>query len=141
MERVAPKSVDEYIAGFPPDVQDTLRAVRAAIREAAPEAEEVISYQMPAYRLNGWMIYFAGFAKHFSLFCPYSDAILAAFANELRPYKISKSKATIQFPLDRPAPMDLIRRMAEFRAAEFRLREPPKSWARSAGKPRPQQPD
>lgn len=128
-------SVDAYIAGFPPPLQDALATLRALIRQAAPEAEEVISYQMPAYRLNGWMLYFAGFGRHFSLFCPQSEALLHAFAEELKPYRISKSNATIQFPLDRPAPFDLIRRMVDFRAAEYRLKEPPKSWARAKKAP------
>ena len=108
------KTVEEYLATFPCLVQEALRAVRLAIREAVPEAEEVISYQMPAYRLNGWLVYFGGFKKHYSLFAIHSDALVEAFTDELSGYKIAKG--TIQFPLDRPVPVDLIRRMVRHRA-------------------------
>ena len=111
------QSADEYFSAFSADVQEKLRSVRAAIREGAPDAEERISYQMPAYRLNGrWLIYFGGFARHYSLYCPQPDRLLEAFGDELSQYSVSKS--TIKFPLKEPVPVDLIRRMAAHRAAE-----------------------
>jgi uncharacterized protein YdhG (YjbR/CyaY superfamily) len=117
-------TVDEYIASFPSNVQVVLQTIRRAIREAVPEAEEVIGYQMPAYKFHGWLIYFAGFKKHYSLFCPQPDALLEAFKEELSRYEMSKS--TIKFPLDQPVPVELIRKMAKHRAEEYRGREKPK---------------
>jgi uncharacterized protein YdhG (YjbR/CyaY superfamily) len=112
--------VDEYIATFPGNVQEVLEAVRRAIRKALPEAEERISYQMPAYRIPGGWLYFGGFTRHFSLFPGGSDSVLAAFEEELAPYKVSKG--TISFPLDQPPPVDLIGRLARHRAEELRLK-------------------
>ena len=120
MSKASFETVDEYIATFPEDVRNVLETVRRAIREGAPDAEETISYQMAAYRLNGWLIYFAGFKKHYSLFCPGPDALLEAFREELAVYEVSKS--TIKFPLDRPVPEELIRNMARHRAQEARAR-------------------
>lgn len=110
------KTVDEYLATFPDSTQQELREVRRAIREAVPEAEETISYQIPAYRFHGWLIYFAGFKKHYSLFCPRSEALLEAFKDELSAYQIHKS--TIKFPLVRAVPVELISSMAKHLAAE-----------------------
>src|SRR5258708_7207180 len=91
------KSVDEYIASQPKAVQGVLRRVRSVIRKAVPEAEEVISYQIPTYKLPGGpVLYFAGWTEHFSLY-PAGDEIVAKFKDELAPYKISKG--TIRFPL------------------------------------------
>jgi uncharacterized protein YdhG (YjbR/CyaY superfamily) len=118
------KTVDEYLAAFPDSAQEVLRTVRLAIREAVPDAEEVISYQIPAYRLHGWLLYFAGFKKHYSLFCPQPGALFETFKEELSRYDVSKSK--IKFPLDQPVPVELIRNMAKHRAAEYRSRETPK---------------
>jgi uncharacterized protein YdhG (YjbR/CyaY superfamily) len=102
MARTDFESVNEYIAAQPRPVQAILRRVRAAIRKAVPNAEEVISYQIPGYRLNDRMlIYFAGWKEHFSLY-PASDALVAAFKDELGKYK--RSKGTIRFPLDEPVP-------------------------------------
>src|SRR5688572_6106604 len=92
------KSVDEYIATFPEDIQRTLRTVRQTIREAVPDAEELISYQIPAYKLQGWVAYFSGYKNHYSLSCPPPSTVFDAFKAELAPYKTSKS--AIQFPLD-----------------------------------------
>ncbi len=109
------KTVDEYIATFPETVQDVLGTVRSTIREAVPEAEETIGYQLPAYRYHGWLFYFGGFTKHYSLF-GHSDSVLEAFREELSTYEISKG--TIKFPLDQPVPVELIRKLARYRAAE-----------------------
>lgn len=107
-------SVDEYIQRFRPEVQAILRKVRKAIRERAPSAVERISYQMPAYSLNGILVYFAAFQEHVG-FYPTSSGV-AAFESELTGYV--HGKGSIQFPLDEPMPLDLIRRMVDFRVAE-----------------------
>jgi uncharacterized protein YdhG (YjbR/CyaY superfamily) len=122
MAKTSFTSVDEYIASFPPAVQEVLRAVRLAISEGAPKADERISYQMPAYWLNGWLIYFSGFKDHYSLFCPRPDALLRDFGDALSLYDVSKS--TIKLPLHEPVPVDLIRDMARHRADEYGKRAP-----------------
>lgn len=109
-----PKTVDEYIAIASPELKEYLVRLRAAIRQAAPEADEVISYQMPAYKQNGIVVYFGGFAKHVSLF-PGADAI-EVFKDELADYKTSKG--TIRFALDRPLPIALIKKIVKLRVKE-----------------------
>ena len=110
------KSVDDYVAALPPEVQPVLRQVRDAIRAALPDAEERISYQIPSYRQpGGTVIYFAGWKAHYSVY-PASQAMVAAFADALAPYQISKG--TIRFPYDAPVPAALISRLAQFRADE-----------------------
>jgi uncharacterized protein YdhG (YjbR/CyaY superfamily) len=122
MERVTPSSIDDYIAGFPPETQRVLGQMRALIAETAPGAVERISYSMPTFDLNGrHLVHFAGFAKHIGLY-PIPTAI-EAFKDELAPYK--QGKGSVQFPLDRPLPTDLIRRIVAFRVAE-NLRKGPK---------------
>ena len=103
------KTVDAYIASFPPDVRPTLEAVRWAIRGAAPGTEETISYDMPTYILNGErVVYFACWKHHVSVYVtPRGDPALDA---DLAPYKAEKS--TLQFPLTKPMPLDLIGRVA-----------------------------
>lgn len=105
-----PATVDEYIAGFSEDVQDTLQNLRKTVREVAPGAEESISYRIPAYKLNGKvLVYFAGWADHVSLYpIPLGDD---AFHGELKQYQ--SGKGTVRFPLDRPIPYDFIRRFVE----------------------------
>lgn len=111
MSRTSFATVDDYIASFPPGVQQALTEVRAAIRSELPTAEERISYQIPAYKVGrSWVIYFAGFKKHFSLFCPQGDQVLKQFEGELGRYYVKK--ATFHFPLNEPVPVDLIRRVA-----------------------------
>jgi uncharacterized protein YdhG (YjbR/CyaY superfamily) len=107
-------SVDEYIAQFPPAVQQILESVRAVIKETAPHAVEKISYRMPAYYQGVNLVYFAGFKNHIG-FYPTASGI-EAFKNELSTYKWSKG--AIQFPLSKPIPYDLIRRITLFRLAE-----------------------
>jgi len=114
------KSVDEYIATHPEDVQSILQRVRSTIRKAVPGAEEVISYQIPAYKLPaGPVLYFAGWKQHYSLY-PATDRVVAAFKDDLAPYKVSKG--TIRFPLSQPVPVKLIERIAKFRAKEAATR-------------------
>jgi uncharacterized protein YdhG (YjbR/CyaY superfamily) len=113
-------SVDDYIATHSAGVQSILRRVRSTIRTAVPDAEEVISYQIPAYKLpEGPVLYFAGWKQHYSIY-PATDSVVAAFKDELAPYKVSKG--TIRFPLSQPVPMRLIARIAKFRAKEAATR-------------------
>jgi uncharacterized protein YdhG (YjbR/CyaY superfamily) len=109
-----PKTIDEYIAAFPLDVQDILQKIRATIRQAAPEAQEKISYQMPTFALNGNLVHFAAFKNHIG-FYPIPSGI-EAFKEDLSPYK--QGKGSVQFPLDQPIPYDLIARITAFRARE-----------------------
>ncbi len=109
-----PAAVDAYIAGFPPDVRVRLEAIRAAIRAAAPGATEVISYQMPAFRLRTTFIYYAGYEHHTSLYpAPFG---VEEFAADLARY--GAGKGTLRFPHDQPLPLDLIERVTRFRAQE-----------------------
>jgi uncharacterized protein YdhG (YjbR/CyaY superfamily) len=105
------KTIDEYIKSFPEDIQIILKKIRQTIRKAAPEAAEAISYQMPAFKLNGNLVWFAAFKKHIG-FYPKASGI-EAFQKELSPYKLSKG--SIQFRLDEPIPYDLIEKIVEFR--------------------------
>jgi uncharacterized protein YdhG (YjbR/CyaY superfamily) len=111
------KSVDEYIASQPAAMQGILERVRSTIRKALPTAEEVISYQIPAYKLHGGaVLYFAGWKKHYSLY-PAGQDLVAAFKDDLAPYEVN-NKGTIRFPLSQPIPVTLIDRIAKFRANE-----------------------
>jgi uncharacterized protein YdhG (YjbR/CyaY superfamily) len=115
------KSVNEYIASKPREVQVLLRQVRGAIRKAIPGVEEKISYQIPSYRLNGMRVfYFAGWKKHFSLY-PAGDALVDAFKDELAGCEICKG--TIKFPYSEPVPVRLIERIAKFRVQHLLKRE------------------
>jgi uncharacterized protein YdhG (YjbR/CyaY superfamily) len=109
-----PKTIDEYIAAFPKNVQDILRELRQVIRDSAPESEEAISYQMPAFKLNGILVWFAAFKNHIG-FYPKTSAIVA-FKKELSDYEVSKG--TIRFPLDKPIPFDLVRKIVKYRVKE-----------------------
>jgi len=119
-------SVDQYIASQPKAVQDLLERVRSAIRKAVPGAEEVISYQIPAYKLRGGAIlYFAGWKRHYSLY-PATAQFVAAFKDDLAPYEVN-NKGTIRFPLSEPVPVKLIGRIAKFRAKEVAEHEKAKA--------------
>jgi uncharacterized protein YdhG (YjbR/CyaY superfamily) len=113
-DQALPKAIDEYIAGFPQDVQEILRKIRTTIREAAPDAQERISYRMPTFTLKGNLVHFAGFENHIG-FYPEPTGI-DAFKEELTAYK--GGKGSIQFPLDTPIPYDLISRIVKFRVQE-----------------------
>jgi len=108
------KTIDEYIATFPENVQIILEELRQAIRESAPEAEEAISYQMPAFKLNGILVWFAAFKNHVG-FYPKTSAI-EAFKEELSNYEVSKG--TVKFPLNKPVPFDLVKRIVKYRVKE-----------------------
>jgi uncharacterized protein YdhG (YjbR/CyaY superfamily) len=108
------KNIDDYIASFPKDLQIILEQMRTIIRKTAPKAEEVISYGMPAFKLNSVLVYFAGYKNHIG-FYPMPSAIIA-FKKELSIYK--SSKGAVQFPLDKPLPSALITKMVKYRIAE-----------------------
>jgi len=109
-----PKNIDEYIATFPATTQALLEVLRATIKSAAPDAVEVISYQMPAFKLFGMLVYFAGYQHHIG-FYPGASGVVA-FAEDLKDYKTSKG--TVQFPLNNALPIDLITKIVQFRATE-----------------------
>ena len=108
------KDIDEYIENFPEDVQVILETIRMTIREAAPEAEETIKYQMPTFTLKGNLVHFAGYKNHIG-FYPTPSGI-EQFREELAGYELSKG--TIRFPLDKPIPYDLIGKIVAFRKQE-----------------------
>jgi len=119
------KSVDEYIAAQPEPVRVVLRRVRGAIRKALPGAEEAISYQIPTFkRPGGYVVYFAGWKQHFSLY-PATARLVAAYKDDLAPYEVAKG--TIRFPLSKPVPVKLIERIAKFLAKETEERARAKS--------------
>lgn len=110
-KQTAPKDIDEYIAGFPNDVQEILEKIRMTIRKAAPDAEETIKYQMPTFTLNGNLVHFAAFKKHIG-FYPAPRGI-ETFKDELSVYE--GAKASLSFPLDKPIPFGLISKIVKFR--------------------------
>jgi uncharacterized protein YdhG (YjbR/CyaY superfamily) len=108
------KTVDEYIGSFPKSIQDVLEKLRRTIQNAAPEAEEVISYQIPTYKLNGSLVHFAAFKNHIG-FYPTPSAI-KVFKKELSRYETAKG--SVKFPMDKPIPFDLVRKIVEYRMKE-----------------------
>jgi uncharacterized protein YdhG (YjbR/CyaY superfamily) len=121
------KSVDDYLAAQPAVAQTALKRVRSTISKALPKAEEVISYNIPAYKQNGRVVlYFAGWKHHYSLY-PVNDLLVAAFEDELAAYKISKG--TIRFPLSQPVPAKLITSIAKFRSKQITYRQKAKPSA------------
>ena len=111
-------AISEYISSFPLEIKILLEQVRTAIKEAAPAASEVISYQMPAFKLNGMLVWYAAYARHIG-FYPGASGI-AAFRNELSVYK--GAKGSVQFPHDKPLPLDLITRIVKYRVDENMLK-------------------
>lgn len=112
--KITIKSIDEYILQFPLEVQEILKMLRKVIKEAAPDAEEKISYQMPTFVLHGNLVYFGAFKNHIG-FYPISSGI-AAFKQELSEYK--GGKGSVQFPIEKPLPYKLISEIVKFRVAE-----------------------
>jgi uncharacterized protein YdhG (YjbR/CyaY superfamily) len=112
--QAVPQTIDEYIAGFPTAVQEVLQKIRMTIHEAAPEAEEKISYQMPTFFLKGNLVHFAAFKEHIG-FYPVPTGI-EKFKKELSVYK--QGKGSVQFPLDQPMPYELITKIVKFRVKE-----------------------
>jgi uncharacterized protein YdhG (YjbR/CyaY superfamily) len=116
------KTIDEYISMFPEDVRTILKKLRQTIRDAAPEAQETINYQMPTFTLNGNLVHFAAFKNHIG-FYP-TPTGMEAFKDELSAYK--GAKGSVQFPIDQPLPLPLIRRIVEYRVKENLERKPRK---------------
>lgn len=113
-EQAAPQTIDEYIAGFPPDVQEILLKIRAIIRKTAPDAQEAIRYRLPTFVLNGNLVHFGAFKKHIGFYPTPSGT--ERFKKELSAYQ--GAKGSVQFPLDKPIPYDLITQIVEFRVKE-----------------------
>jgi uncharacterized protein YdhG (YjbR/CyaY superfamily) len=114
------ETIDEYISTFPPDVQQIVEKLREVIQDSAPNAQEAISYGIPAFKLNGDLVYFAAFKKHIG-FYPRGPSAIEAFKEELSGYELSKG--TIQFPLDQPIPVDLVKRIVKFRIQQNESRK------------------
>jgi uncharacterized protein YdhG (YjbR/CyaY superfamily) len=131
-DQKAPKNIDEYIAGFPADIQEILESIRVVIKQAAPDAAETISYQMPTFTLKGNLVHFAAFKKHIG-FYPVPTGI-EAFKDELSAY--GGGKGSVQFPLDKLMPLDLIRRIVEFRVKENLAKAEAKTKAKQAKRTR-----
>lgn len=119
MERIDEKSIDSYLEHFSGRTRELLEEIRGIIRSEVPQAREKISYQMPTYDLYGNLVHFAGYDRHIG-FYPGSSGI-AAFMTEISGYK--NAKGSVQFPLDKPLPEDLIRRIVRYRIAENTARE------------------
>jgi uncharacterized protein YdhG (YjbR/CyaY superfamily) len=114
----SPKNIEEYIAGFPRDVQEILKQIRTTIKKAAPDAEEAIKYRIPTFVLNGNLVHFAAFKSHIG-FYPTPSGI-EAFKDELSGYE--SAKGSVQFPIDEPIPLILIEKIVKFRVKEARSR-------------------
>jgi len=113
------KSVEEYLSVFPEVTKSILQEMRNTIKKAAPQAEEVISYNMPAYKLNGILVYFAGYANHIGFYPTASG--MAAFKREFSVYK--NSKGAVQFAIDKPLPLALITKVVKFRISQTQQKQ------------------
>ena len=112
--QTAPENIDDYIVGFPNDVQEILQKIRMTIRKAAPDADETIKYRMPTFTLKGNLIHFAAFKKHIGFYPTPTGT--EKFQKELSVYK--GAKGSVRFPLDKPIPFGLIRKIVKFRVKE-----------------------
>jgi len=111
------KTIDEYHRTFPADMQERMQHIRKIVKQVAPQAEEVISYQIPAFKIGKiFLIFYSAYAAHISLSSPWSQALLKEFQSELKNFKVSKS--AIQFPAKDALPLDLIKRIVLFRKKE-----------------------
>ncbi|MDM0001777.1 DUF1801 domain-containing protein [Variovorax sp. J22P240] len=111
IRKAVPATIDEYISGFPPEVQATLQKVRQTVRGVAPDAQEVISYRIPAFKLNGVLVYFAAFKRHIGFYPPVKGD--TRLEKAVLPY--AGEKGNLRFPLDEPVPFDLIERITRLR--------------------------
>ena len=112
--QIKPKTIDEYIAGFPLDIQEILEKIRATIKKSAPDAHEAIKYQMPTFTLKGNLVYFAAFKKHIGFFPPTTGD--EKFQREIAPY--AGEKGNLRFPLNEPIPYALIAKIVKMRVKE-----------------------
>lgn len=127
MKRTAPaKSVDEYLASVPEVPRATLEKLRKTIKATAPKADEGISYQMPMFKYHGMLIAFAAFKNHCSLFA--GSSVMETFKDELKSYETSKG--TIRFPVDKPPPAALVKKLVKARMAENEAREEKRQLAK-----------
>ncbi|RFS14582.1 iron chaperone [Emticicia sp. C21] len=110
------QSIDEYQNTLQEETKERLQSIRKAIHEIVPDVEEVISYQIPCFKFKGYLIYYSAYARHISLSYPYSKELLAKFESELKDLSVSKS--AIQFPNNKPLPLDLIKGIVSFRVQE-----------------------
>lgn len=129
IDKTPARTIDDFIARYPDEVRQILTQLREVIRQAAPAAEEAISYGIPTFRLHGNLVHFSAYARHIG-FYPAPSGV-EAFKEELRPY--AQSKGAVQFPLDQPLPYDLVRRIVEFRVRE-NLKKAPGKPSHSKGK-------
>ncbi len=114
IQKTIPKNIDEYIASFPDHIQERLKRLRMIIKQAAPQAEETISYAMPAFKLDDNLVYFAAFKNHIGFYAlPTGNEF---FKKELSVYKTGKG--SVQFPVDKPLPLELITKIVKFRVKE-----------------------
>ncbi|ADQ78901.1 Domain of unknown function DUF1801 [Paludibacter propionicigenes WB4] len=113
-DKIQAKNIDEYIANFPTDIQKMLDLIRQTIINNAPEASEIISYGMPAFKFHGMLVYFAAYKNHIG-FYPGASGI-EAFKEDIKAFK--NAKGTVQFPIDKPLPLDLISKIVQFRVTE-----------------------
>ena len=113
-DQAAPTNIDEYIAGFPPEIREILEKVRTTIREAAPGAEEAIKYQLPTFTLKGNLVHFGAFKQHIGFYPTPSGT--EEFKKELSAYE--GAKGSVRFPLDKPIPFSLISKIVKFRVKE-----------------------
>lgn len=121
-QNTVPRNIDEYLAGVPEPARGTLNKVRAVIRSAAPpEATEAITYRIPTFKYNGSLVAFAAFSNHCSFF-PMSLAVMDAFKNDLKGFYTSKG--TIRFPVDKPLPAALVKKLVKARLAEKERKKP-----------------
>lgn len=109
--RSSAKDISDYIEQQPEKVRAILEELRQTIKKAVPEAEEIISYQMPAFRFHGMLVWFAAFKNHYSIFI--RPHILSVFIEELKPFELSKSKSAIKISLDKPVPADLLTKIVK----------------------------
>jgi uncharacterized protein YdhG (YjbR/CyaY superfamily) len=121
-DQTTPKSIDDYIAGFPPDVRVILQKLRATIRKTAPAAEEAIKYRLPTFVLHGNLVHFGAFKKHIGFYATPTGN--KQFRQELSAYQ--GAKGSVQFPLDKPIPYGLVSKMVKFRVQENLERSPAK---------------
>jgi uncharacterized protein YdhG (YjbR/CyaY superfamily) len=129
------ETVEQYIKSFPPDTQKVLRLVQKTIRKAVPEAEETISYQMPAFKNERWIFYYSAYTNHYALSCPPPFTVFDEFKAELAAYEVSKT--AVKFPLDKPVPVELIGKMATFRAEQNKRIQGKKAVTKTPKKKKP----